>query len=329
MPTLPLGWQASEPSARVSPVVDDAAAPGLLVSEVLKRASTRLELAGVASPRVDAELLLVHVTGVQRSRLPILVTLTTEQLSDFDALLDRRCTREPLQHLTGEAYFRHLVLQVGPGVFIPRPETETLVDLALVELAALGARDASSPLVVVDLCTGSAAIPLAIATELTHVRATGVELSAEAFEWATRNVGAHSSELTAARSSLTLINGDAREAAALLHDLAGAVDLLTCNPPYIPAEAIPRDPEVRDFDPAIALYGGPDGLDVVRDVVEQAVTLLRPGGLLLLEHGDEQGEGGGTAGFPELARAAGGFTDVVDATDLAGRPRVTAARRKR
>ena len=105
------------------------------------------------------------------------------------------------------------------------------------------------------------------------------------------------------------------------------MDVLTCNPPYIPAEAIPRDPEVRDFDPAIALYGGPDGLDVVRDVVEQAASLLRPGGLLLLEHGDEQGETGGDAGFPDLVRNAGSFTDVMDVADLAGRPRVTSARR--
>ena len=212
-------------------------------------------------------------------------------------------------------------------MFIPRPETETLVDIALAELASLRAHNAHAGLVVVDLCTGSAAIPLAIATESSGVQAIGVELSPEAFEWATRNVGAHVSALAAAGSSLDLINGDAREAVTLLPHLAGAVDVLTCNPPYIPAEAIPRDPEVRDFDPAIALYGGLDGLEVVRDVVEQAASLLRPGGLLLLEHGDEQGEAGGDAGFPDLVRNAGGFTDVMDVADLAGRPRVTSARR--
>ena len=307
--------------------MNDESGSALCVAHVLKNATARLEGAGVASPRVDAELLLAHVTGEQRSRLRLLTTLAADQLAVYEALLTRRCAREPLQHLTGEAYFRHLVLQVGPGVFIPRPETETLVDIALAELASLRAHNAHAGLVVVDLCTGSAAIPLAIATESSGVQAIGVELSPEAFEWATRNVGAHVSALAAAGSSLDLINGDAREAVTLLPHLAGAVDVLTCNPPYIPAEAIPRDPEVRDFDPAIALYGGLDGLEVVRDVVEQAASLLRPGGLLLLEHGDEQGEAGGDAGFPDLVRNAGGFTDVMDVADLAGRPRVTSARR--
>ncbi len=297
------------------------------IRPVLAGATSKLEAAGVPSPAVDADLLLAHVLGIERSRLALITTLTDQQLDEYENLVSRRSQREPLQHLTGEAYFRYLTLQVGPGVFIPRPETETLVDLALAELETLRAHNAELSPVVVDLCTGSAAIPLAIATEFGGLRASAVEYASDALAWADRNVTAHAAQLAAVGSTVDLFEGDARRAAALLAKLVGQVDVLTCNPPYIPSAAIPRDSEVRDFDPDIALYGGVDGLEVVRAVVEQAAILLRPGGLLLIEHGDEQGETGGPLGVPAVVRTRGDFTSVTDDLDLGGRPRTTSARK--
>lgn len=294
---------------------------------LLDDATAQLDTAGVGSPRVDAELLLSHVLNVPRSQLLCAPDPTDQEFGTFRTLLKRRVAREPLQHLTGEAYFRYLTLCVGPGVFIPRPETETLVDLALVELAEARARNSAGPLTVVDLCTGSGAIPLAIATESRGTRVLAVEYSHDAFEWAQQNVATHGAAVAVAGSTLELIEGDAQVATSLLSHLIGQVDVLTCNPPYIPNGAIPRDPEVRDFDPGLALYGGRDGLDIVRAVVDEAATLLRPGGLLLIEHGDEQGEAGGPLGVPAVVRASSRFGHVVDNPDLGGRPRVTSARR--
>ncbi len=294
---------------------------------LLDDATARLVAAEVPSPQVDAQLLLAYVLGVPRDQLVLIDVLTTEQVERYQGLVLRRAKREPLQHLTGEAYFRYLTLQVGPGVFVPRPETETLVDLALAELSAIRAGNKGLSPVVVDLCTGSAAIPLAIATEFGGVRASAVEYASDALAWADRNVTAHAAQLADVGSTVDLFEGDACGAAALLAKLVGQVDVLTCNPPYIPSGAIPRDPEVRDFDPDIALYGGVDGLEVVRAIVEQAATLLRPGGLLLIEHGDEQGESGGPLGAPDAIRVNGQFAEVTDHPDLGGRPRTTSARK--
>lgn len=297
------------------------------VRALISDASQRLAQAGVPSPQVDAELLLAHVAGVTRPQLGLLDGLAPAQCDTFDRLVARRCTREPLQHLTGEAYFRHLTLQVGPGVFIPRPETETLVQLALDELASRQT-PTERRLIVIDLCTGSGAIPLAIATECAGVEAIGMELSDDAYGWAQRNVAAHGAALEAAGSRVHLKCADARRAADLLPGYLDSVDVLTCNPPYIPDAAIPRDPEVRDHDPAMALYGGTDGLEVVRDVVGQAARLLRVGGLLLIEHGDQQGDVSGAQGVPLVIAEHADFTSVTDHRDLAGRPRVTSARRR-
>ncbi|HAM20936.1 MAG TPA: peptide chain release factor N(5)-glutamine methyltransferase [Actinobacteria bacterium] len=296
------------------------------VRPILADAASRLEAAGVPSPRVDAELLISHVCGMQRNQLALLDELSAEQQQEFESLVLRRCAREPLQHLTSQAHFRHLTLQVGPGVFIPRPETETLVQLAIDELAVLRSTT-ERRLRVVDLCTGSAAIPLAIASEAGGIDTLGIELSPQAFEWAKRNVQATMPKVRAVDSTVGLRLADATTAADQLSDLLGLVDVVTCNPPYIPDGAIPRDPEVRDHDPAIALFGGADGLDVVRDVVVQSARLLRPGGLLLIEHGDEQGIAGNERGVPAVIFQAQGFEVPIDHVDLAGRPRVTTTRR--
>ncbi len=243
----------------------------------------------------------------------------------FEALLVRRSARVPLQHLVGEAPFRHLVLEVGRGVFVPRPETEGVVELAIRALSA-----DSVERLAVDLCTGSGAIALAIATEVPDCVVHAVEIEEPAYAWAVRNVAAHADRLAAVGSRVVLHRADATTAHLdELAALTGRVDLVVSNPPYIPDEAVPREPEVRDYDPPRALYGGHDGLDVVRGIAVAAAALLRPGGVLVVEHGDAQGESAGAAGVPQVLLDHGGFVDVVDHPDLAGRDRATVAVRAR
>jgi release factor glutamine methyltransferase len=302
---------------------------------LLARASAELAQAGVATPQVDAELLLAHVTGRPRLTLGMVGEVPPEQEHAFAALIERRVAREPLQHLVGVAPFRHLMLMVGPGVFVPRPETELLVDAVLAHLRGsiragrgpavgapaeswtggslpgsppAGSSPARAPAgpVLVDLCTGSAAIALSLASEMPGARVHAVELSEDALAWARRNVAEHSGAVRAAGSELLLVPADATDVAepgAALAELAGTVDVVVTNPPYVPDAAVPREPEVRDHDPHLALFGGPDGLDVIRPLARQAALLLRPGGLLLVEHADAQGEGAGPLGVPGLLRS--------------------------
>jgi len=291
--------------------------------DVLVDGERRLNKAGVPSPRVDAELLLAHALGVPRGRLFLSDPVDSSDAVRFETLLIRRLARVPLQHILGEAPFRHLVLQVGRGVFVPRPETEIVAEFVIAALGRDGGRR-----VVVDLCTGSGAIALAIATEVRGVVVHAVELETSAFEWAVRNAETYAAAIDAVGSQLVLHQGDATTThLAALAGLLGTVDVIVSNPPYIPDDAVPRDPEVRDYDPPRALYGGHDGLDVVRGLATSAAALLRPGGLLLLEHGDAQGEGAGAAGVPHVLREIGAFVDVVDHPDLGGRDRMTSASR--
>ncbi len=299
--------------------------------ELLRAVAEDLAAAGVPTPEVDAELLMSHVTGRPRSLLRLAgSTLTEAQASDYAGLVAQRVKRVPLQHLTGLAPFRHLELRVGPGVFIPRPETELMVDHVL-EFAAdggsapgewSGSRNrpveprrpagesrsaaAGGSLLVVDLCSGSAALALSIATELPGSQVIAVELSPAAVEWARRNIADHADQVAAVGSSIELLVGDATCVAGSgepLEHLRGRVDVVVTNPPYVPSGAIPREPEVRDHDPHLALFGGPDGLEVLRPLAEQAALLLRPGGLLLVEHADAQGEAAGEFGVPAAMRA--------------------------
>ncbi len=274
--------------------------------EALREATLRLAAAGVPSPRHDAEALAAHALGVERGELWRHDTAPEE----LEALVVRRESREPLQHITGTAYFRHLELRVGAGVFIPRPETEVLAGWA-VERAS----QRPDPLVV-DLCTGSGAIALSVAQEVRDAVVHGVELSGEALAWARRNV-----EESGLAGRVTLHEGDATCADVLLAPLLGQVDVVVSNPPYIPGGAVIRDPEVSAHDPALALWSGQDGLDAMRGIVRAASRLLRPGGWLGVEHADAQGEA-----VPALVRAAGGWGDVIDHPDLAGRPRFITAR---
>ena len=288
----------------------------------VRRATARLADAGVPSPRVDAEELLAHVLGVERGEVRRLALLDRELPGDagarFAALVARRAGREPLQHLTGTAPFRHLELVVGPGVFVPRPETEQVAQVALDEAAR--AQAARGRAVVVDLCTGSAAIALALATELPGSRVHAVELDAAAHAWAARNVAAVTAAAGAAEPLVHLVRGDARRALA---ELDGTVDVVVSNPPYVPPDAVPRDPEVAAHDPAVALYGlGADGLEVPRGVTAAAARLLRPGGLYVMEHAEVQ-----AAAARAMVADAEGFGPAETLGDLTGRPRMVVARR--
>lgn len=287
------------------------------MAPALAAARARLAAAGVPSPVADAELLVAAAAGVDRSQLPVAPALSAQQGAALDAMVARRVTREPLQHILGVAWFRHLELRVGPGVFVPRPETELLVDLL-----------PSRARVVVDACSGSGAVALSIATERPGTTVLAIEASDGAFAWLSRNVDAYRDQVAAAGSSVTPIQANVRAdwdpwlAPVLAASGVPSVDAIVSNPPYIPSAAVPHEPEVRDYDPAVALYSGEDGLDVIRALAAAAGRWLRAGGFLAMEHADVQGEI-----VPALVQATGDFDQVTDRRDLAGRPRVTTATR--
>lgn len=280
------------------------------LSQALRDAERRLAEAGVPSPRADAEILAAHVLGLRRGELVARAARGDGAPPGLEDLVRLRCARVPLQHLTGVAAFRGVQLRVGPGVFVPRPETEVLAGLAVTEARALA--EAAHPPVVVDLCTGSGAIALAVATEVPEGLVHAVELDPGAHAWAALNL---------AGSGVDLRLGDA---AVAFGDLDGAVDVVVANPPYIPAGAVPVDPEVREHDPELALYGGgPDGLAACRAVLATAARLLRPGALVAVEHADVQQD--------QLLQLLGArtWTQARGHLDLAGRPRCVTARRAR
>lgn len=235
---------------------------------------------GINDAEVDADLLIGHVLGQSRGQVQAAAILRTAlPAADADtirALSIRRSQREPLQHITGRAPFRSLELNVGPGVFVPRPETEGVAQLAIDALKAMAGPEPIG----IDLGTGSGAIALAMATEVPHARVFACENSVDAFPWTSRNFA------EVAAPNARLVFADLAEA---FPELNGTVSVVASNPPYIPADAIPRDPEVRLFDPAHALYGGADGLDVVRLVSQTGLRLLHAGGALIIEHGELQG----------------------------------------
>jgi release factor glutamine methyltransferase len=270
---------------------------------LLEAATQRLEEAGVASPRYDAEALLSHVTGVPRMMLLGSAKPNGRQVQDFNAMVAERAKRRPLQHLTGSAAFRYVELEVGPGVFIPRPETELLAGWAIDHAKAIEAP------VVVELCAGSGAISLSVIHEVPSARVHAVELDEVAFEWAQRNL---------LGTGVDLRQGDMADA---FSELDGQVDVVVTNPPYIPLDAWESvAPEARDHDPSLALWSGQDGLDAMRVVERVAWRLLKSGGVVGAEHADAQGESA-------PAVFADRYVDVRDNTDLAGRPRFVTARK--
>jgi release factor glutamine methyltransferase len=273
-------------------------------SRLLAEAVTELAQAGVDSPRVDAELLAAQLAGVTRGRLILAADPHPSTVQRFRELVALRATRRPLQHILGTAAFWRAELHVGPGVFVPRPETELLVEWALRRLAGV-----DKP-VVADLCAGSGAIGHAVAGERPDAAVYAVERYPQALEWLHRNL---------AGTSVTIVEGDATDPAVLC-DLDGECDAVVSNPPYIPHRTT-VSPEAA-ADPHTALFGGDDGLSVIRPLLNRAAVLLRPGGVLAIEHDDTHGDI-----LPRLLSEAG-FAEAAGHTDLAGRPRFATAVRR-
>jgi release factor glutamine methyltransferase len=284
----------------------------LLLDEI-SRAAARLAEAEVDSPRADAEQLAAHVHGVRRTELHIVPDHAFD--GRFWDAVNRRAAREPLQHITGVAHFRYTELEIGPGVFTPRPETEVMTGWAI---DALRAMDAAEP-VAADLGTGSGAIALSIALEVPRAMVYAVEADPLARRYAERNVVTAAGREPHAGRRVRLVGADF---ATALRELDGAVDLVVSNPPYIPLGAV-VPPEVGEHDPAAALWGGADGLDAIRVVQRVAARLLRPGGLAAVEHGERQGGAVRRVFAEEL-----GWRDVRQHKDLAGRDRFVTTMRQ-
>jgi release factor glutamine methyltransferase len=277
---------------------------GRAVNEAVRDAAELLASSGSVSPQAEARTLVAHVTGVDLGRLPIAPDLTDAQADELDVAVARRCAGEPLQHITGVAWFRTTSLAVGPGVFVPRPETETMTGWCLERLRP-GQR-------VVELCAGSGAISKALAVEGAGYEQWALELSPDAVSYLVTNLSG---------TDVRVVEADMADA---LPELDGTVDLVVVNPPYVPLDAwesVPAD--VRDHDPELAVFSGADGLDAMRVVARVAARLLKPSGLLAAEHAEVQHEQ-----VVELFARHGAYDTVRDNPDLVGRWRFVTARRR-
>lgn len=281
----------------------------MLAAALLDSATANLQRAGIVSAEVEAELLLAFLLNINRSELQKLIALSTpisdQQAASYQQLISRRSARVPLQHITGTAYFRQLELKVGPGVFIPRPETESLVQLLLENLAEGNRR-------VFDIGSGSGAIAIAVATERADTQVYAIEKSPKAYEYLLENFRNYQLPIQRA------LNIDLSDVPA---EFFGTIDAVISNPPYIPTDAVPLDPEVRLHDPQLALYGGFDGFAVIREISTLAKQLLLPSGLLILEHAENQ-----AASLGELL-LADGWVEISSHRDLAGKDRMVMARK--
>jgi release factor glutamine methyltransferase len=257
----------------------------VLLGDLVRHAAERFESVGIDSAMADAELLAGHLLGLSRGGVQAQVlmgaTVSEQQAEALATLFGRRLAREPLQHITRVAFFRQLELSVGKGVFIPRPETEFVAQLAIDAIRSSIASGTKKP-IAVDLGTGSGAIALAMATENPTAKIFAVEKSPDAYPFTKANFDKYVDQ-----SDATLIQGDLADA---FQELNGQVSVVASNPPYIPLDMIPRDEEVRLHDPDLALYGGEDGMSVIRLVSATARRLLVVGGALIIEHADSQSD---------------------------------------
>ncbi|ELT45791.1 peptide chain release factor N(5)-glutamine methyltransferase [Arthrobacter nitrophenolicus] len=277
--------------------------PGQSLAAAVSEATAILRDAGVPSPRVDAELLADHLLKVGLGRLRAMMLGDAPAPEGYAELVAERAGRVPLQHITGVAHFRYLELAVGPGVFIPRPETESVAQLVIDHVKGM-----PSPRIV-DLGTGSGAIAGSIAHEVPGAEVHAVEYSPLAHAWAAKNL---------APLGVHLVLGDLRTA---LPELNGTFDVVVSNPPYIPAEAIPNEPEVALHDPPEALYGGgADGMELPTAAAASAARLLRPGGFFVMEHAEVQ------AGWiAAMMGRAGMWRNITTHMDLNQKERATSA----
>jgi release factor glutamine methyltransferase len=277
------------------------------IKALISEGKAQIEAAGYSN--VDAEILFAHLLGLTRMELhnPIALERALAEISDESAIVDgyaqlvqRRCNHEPVQYLTGTAGFRNLDLAVGPGVLVPRPETEGLVEEVLKHIANL-----PGPVSVIDLGAGSGAMAISIATEAPNTHVIAVEKSSDAIEWLKQNVAFYD-------ESIRIVQGD-------VADVLDGVkcDVVVANPPYVPdSQPLPKD--VATFEPAIALFGGSNGLEIPKRFIAAAARLLKVGGLLAIEHTETQGES-----IANLLSA--NFTQISLHLDLTGRPRWTSA----
>lgn len=283
------------------------------VRNLLRDSANRLDAAGVPSPAVDAELLLADILGVDRGRLVAVRPIDEATRGRYEAAVARRVAREPLQHIIGRAWFGPIDVAVGPGVFVPRPETESLLEWALIQ--ARGAEYAT----IVDLCSGSGALAIALAHELPDAHVHAVELSDDALVWLRCNV---SQQPASVAERIVVHQGDVTDAGELTGLIgSGSADLIVSNPPYIPLAAESAlDPEVREHDPHLALFGGADGMSVIDPMLTSIAAIARPGAPVAIEHDDT------TADLVAAAFLGARFVDVAARTDLAGRPRFVTGR---
>jgi release factor glutamine methyltransferase len=282
------------------------------LADCVREAATRLARVGVPSPQADAELIWAHIFGISRGE--VLARgfrgdeVSAENVDRANVLLGRREKREPLQHLLGVAPFMSFEVAVGPGVFVPRPETESLVERAIQLAQTLGVGEAG--ISVLDLCAGSGVVAIAIAREVPWARVTAVEASESAVAYLSKNVARLA-------PAVRILHSTVDEFGITL--TPGSLDLVVSNPPYVPLGETPNEPEVSEYDPPEALFGGADGMDVVVDVVSLAKKALRPGGVVMIEHANVQGDS-----VRNLLVQAG-FRLVVTERDLLGRDRFTHA----
>lgn len=288
----------------------------MAAADVIRDAAVQLREAGIETPEHDAKLLLAEAAGVELRDVDKALLMgeelgTAEQLARFQSMLARRAKREPLQYITGHVPFRYLDLKVGPGVFIPRPETETVVQAGLDWLTEHGMIHPR----VVDLCAGSGAIGLSVVSEVPGSQVWAVELSPNTAEWTNKNLAETAKWYPSIASNYQLEIADATSLATLAQ-LDGTIDIVITNPPYVPESDVPEQPEVRDWDPELALYGGSmDGTLIPERIIERAYRLLKPGGALVMEHDVTQGDR-----LVAYAKAAG-FTTASTGRDWAGRDR--------
>ena len=288
----------------------------MAAADVIRDAAVQLREAGIETPEHDAKLLLAEAAGVELRDVDKALLMgeelgTAEQLARFQSMLARRAKREPLQYITGHAPFRYLDLKVGLGVFIPRPETETVVQAGLDWLTEHGMIHPR----VVDLCAGSGAIGLSVVSEVPGSQVWAVELSPNTAELTNKNLAETAKRYPSIASNYQLEIADATSLATLAQ-LDGTIDIVITNPPYVPESDVPEQPEVRDWDPELALYGGSmDGTLIPERIIERAYRLLKPGGALVMEHDVTQGDR-----LVAYAKAAG-FTTASTGRDWTGRDR--------